>query len=128
MVERVLGVLGGMGPLATIDFLHKLIEETPATRDQEHIPVIAWSVPQIPERHAQRAGLVEVHQQAEPFPSRRVVAIRTEASDVDGRARIRRLRLGRGSGRGRGVSVRSDGGTKGTHDSNYATAAALFTV
>ncbi len=48
--SRVLGVLGGMGPLATVDFLQKLIEETPATRDQEHVPVIAYSVPQIPDR------------------------------------------------------------------------------
>ncbi len=47
---RILGVLGGMGPLATVDFLQKLIEETPAGRDQDHIPVIAYSVPQIPER------------------------------------------------------------------------------
>jgi aspartate racemase len=39
-----------MGPLATVDFLHKLIEETPAMRDQDHLPVISWSVPQIPER------------------------------------------------------------------------------
>ena len=46
----VLGVLGGMGPLATVDFLQKLIEETPATRDQEHVPVVAYSVPQMPER------------------------------------------------------------------------------
>jgi aspartate racemase len=49
-MSKLLGVLGGMGPLATVDFLQKLIEETPATRDQEHIPVIAYSVPQIPER------------------------------------------------------------------------------
>src|SRR6186713_3023570 len=48
--SRVLGVLGGMGPLATVDFLKKLIEETPASRDQEHVPVIAYSVPQIPDR------------------------------------------------------------------------------
>lgn len=47
---RVLGVLGGMGPLATVDFLQKLIEETPASRDQEHVPVVAYSVPQIPDR------------------------------------------------------------------------------
>lgn len=47
---RTLGVLGGMGPYATVDFLQKLIEETPASRDQEHIPVIAYSVPQIPDR------------------------------------------------------------------------------
>ncbi len=49
-MKNVLGVLGGMGPLATVDFLRKLIEETPAARDEEHIPVIAWSVPQIPAR------------------------------------------------------------------------------
>lgn len=49
---RLLGVLGGMGPLATVDFLAKLVAETPATRDQEHIPYIAWGVPQIPERPA----------------------------------------------------------------------------
>jgi aspartate racemase len=49
-MSKLLGVLGGMGPLATVDFLQKLIEETPAQRDQDHLPVIAYSVPQIPER------------------------------------------------------------------------------
>lgn len=48
----LLGVLGGMGPLAAADFLAKLVAETPATRDQEHIPYVAWGVPQIPERPA----------------------------------------------------------------------------
>jgi aspartate racemase len=50
IMSKLLGVLGGMGPLATVDFLQKLIEETPARRDQEHIPVIAYCVPQIPDR------------------------------------------------------------------------------
>jgi aspartate racemase len=45
-----LGVLGGMGPLATADFLVKLIQATPATSDQEHMPVIVHNVPQIPDR------------------------------------------------------------------------------
>ncbi len=49
-MNALLGVLGGMGPLATVDFLGKLIEETPARRDAEHIPVVVWSVPQIPDR------------------------------------------------------------------------------
>ena len=48
----LLGVLGGMGPLATVDFLKKLIEETPAERDEDHVPAIVYSVPQIPERPA----------------------------------------------------------------------------
>lgn len=52
----LLGVLGGMGPLATVDFLHKLIEETPAQRDQDHIPVVVYSVPQIPDRPAAIVG------------------------------------------------------------------------
>jgi len=55
-MRKVLGILGGMGPLATVDFMRKLIEETPAARDEEHIPVIAWSVPQIPERPAAITG------------------------------------------------------------------------
>lgn len=48
----LLGVLGGMGPLAAADFLAKLAAETPAMRDQDHIPYVAWGVPQIPERPA----------------------------------------------------------------------------
>lgn len=45
-----LGVLGGMGPLATADFLVKLIQATPAASDQEHMPVIVHNVPQVPDR------------------------------------------------------------------------------
>jgi aspartate racemase len=62
MNERIaslprLGVLGGMGPLATADFLVKLIQATPATSDQEHMPVIVHNVPQVPDRsHAFLAG------------------------------------------------------------------------
>lgn len=55
----LLGVLGGMGPLATADFLAKLAAATPANRDQEHIPYIAWGVPQIPERPAAILGTGE---------------------------------------------------------------------
>ena len=47
---KLLGVLGGMGPMAAADFFKKLIEETPAQRDQDHVPVIVYSVPQIPSR------------------------------------------------------------------------------
>jgi aspartate racemase len=51
-MPRLLGVLGGMGPLASVDFLAKLIEETPAQSDQDHVPVVLYSVPQIPGRVA----------------------------------------------------------------------------
>ncbi|SMF53918.1 cysteate racemase [Pseudogulbenkiania subflava] len=52
----LVGVLGGMGPLATVDFLHKLILATPAGRDQEHVPTVVWNVPQIPDRQHYLAG------------------------------------------------------------------------
>lgn len=48
----MLGVLGGMGPLATADFYAKLVERTSASRDQEHIPVVIYAVPQVPDRTA----------------------------------------------------------------------------
>jgi aspartate racemase len=53
---RLLGVLGGMGPLAGADFLAKLTRATPASRDADHIPVLLWSVPQVPDRLAAMAG------------------------------------------------------------------------
>ncbi len=49
-VPRTLGVLGGMGPLATVDFLNKLTQATPATLDQDHIPMVVHFCPQIPDR------------------------------------------------------------------------------
>ncbi|MCZ8269811.1 MAG: amino acid racemase [Beijerinckiaceae bacterium] len=49
-VRRMIGVLGGMGPLATVDFMQKIIHLTPAERDQDHIPMVVVSVPQIPDR------------------------------------------------------------------------------
>ena len=45
-----LGVLGGMGPAATADFLRRLAEVTPAERDQDHIPVILYGDPTTPDR------------------------------------------------------------------------------
>jgi aspartate racemase len=50
--ERILGVLGGMGPLAGATFLTRLTLLTPASRDQDHIPVVLWSDPRVPDRTA----------------------------------------------------------------------------
>jgi aspartate racemase len=46
----MIGVLGGMGPAATVDFLAKLIRLTPAERDQDHVPVVVLSEPRVPDR------------------------------------------------------------------------------
>lgn len=48
----MLGVIGGMGPLATADFFRKLVDATPAAHDEDHIPVLIHSVPQVPSRPA----------------------------------------------------------------------------
>lgn len=50
--EKVVGVLGGMGPEATVDFFHKLTVHTPAKLDQQHLHVIIYSNPRVPDRTA----------------------------------------------------------------------------
>ena len=45
-----IGVVGGVGPAATVDFLDKIVRNTPAQRDQEHIKVVVEMNPQIPDR------------------------------------------------------------------------------
>jgi aspartate racemase len=56
MTEKVLGVLGGMGPLASAQFMLRLTQLTPAGRDQDHIPAVLWSDPRIPDRIAGQRG------------------------------------------------------------------------
>jgi len=53
---RRIGILGGMGPAAALDLQAKILALTPATRDEEHLPVVTWNVPQIPDRVAAIAG------------------------------------------------------------------------
>jgi aspartate racemase len=50
MSEKILGVLGGMGPLASAHFMVRLTELTPAATDQEHVPAVLWSDPRVPDR------------------------------------------------------------------------------
>jgi aspartate racemase len=50
MPDRIIGILGGMGPEATADLFREIIRLTPAKKDQEHIPVIVYSDPRVPER------------------------------------------------------------------------------
>jgi aspartate racemase len=47
-----IGIVGGVGPAATVDFLDKIVRNTPARRDQEHIKVVVEQNPQIPDRTA----------------------------------------------------------------------------
>lgn len=56
VIPGLIGVLGGMGPLATVDFMQKVLLATPSTSDQDHIPMVVSSIPQIPDRTAAFRG------------------------------------------------------------------------
>lgn len=58
-----IGILGGMGPLATIDLYLKIVELTNAKKDQDNIPIIIDNYPQIPDRTAYILGGGE-----DPYP------------------------------------------------------------
>lgn len=45
-----LGILGGMGPMATAHFYEKLIALTSVKQDQDHLPVVLWADPRVPDR------------------------------------------------------------------------------
>lgn len=47
-----LGIVGGVGPAATVDFMGKVVSNTPAGRDQDHIKMVVEQNPQIPDRTA----------------------------------------------------------------------------
>lgn len=48
--HKTLGVIGGLGPMATAYFMQLVVEMTEAGRDQDHFPMIIYSMPQIPDR------------------------------------------------------------------------------
>lgn len=50
------GVIGGVGPAATVDFLDKIVRNTSAERDQDHIKLVLEHNPQIPDRTAALIG------------------------------------------------------------------------
>ena len=73
----LLGVLGGMGPLATVDFMHKLLQSTAARSDQEHVPVLISSIPQIPDRTRAFCG-----EGSSPLSAMVACALRLKAAGV----------------------------------------------
>lgn len=49
---KTIGILGGMGPAATVDLMNRIISMTDAESDQEHIPMIVDNDTRIPDRTA----------------------------------------------------------------------------
>jgi len=48
--EKIIGVLGGMGPEATLQFFRLLLRLTPAAKDQDHLRIIIDDNPKVPDR------------------------------------------------------------------------------
>lgn len=48
--KKVVGVLGGMGPDATVDFMGKVVRLSAAEIDQDHVRMIVDHNPQVPDR------------------------------------------------------------------------------
>ena len=61
---KKLGVIGGLGPMATALFMQMVTEMTDAEVDQEHIEMLIHSCPQIPDR----TSYILDHAKADPKP------------------------------------------------------------
>lgn len=61
---KTLGVIGGLGPMATAYFLRRIVEMTDADTDQEHLDVVVFNRPSIPDRTA----YILDHEKPSPLP------------------------------------------------------------
>lgn len=77
-MKRVAGVLGGMGPDATVDFMAKVIALTPAGKDQDHVRMLVDHNPGIPNRQA-----ALLHGGEDPGPVLAAMAAGLEAAGAD---------------------------------------------
>ena len=50
MPEKIIGILGGMGPEATIDLFTKIVKGTKVRKDQDHFRILIDNNPKIPDR------------------------------------------------------------------------------
>ncbi len=50
MKEKIVGIIGGLGPEATVDLMRRVIRATPAGDDQDHIRMLVDCNPKVPSR------------------------------------------------------------------------------
>ncbi len=79
-MHRTIGVLGGLGPWATLDFFEKVLRLTPARRDQEHLRLIIDNNPKIPDRGPAILGTPGAE---DPLPALLATARTVEAAGAD---------------------------------------------
>ena len=75
---KTIGIMGGMGPMATVDLMKKIILGTEAATDQEHIPMLVDNNTQVPDRTRAIQGKGE-----SPVPELQKSAKRLEALGAD---------------------------------------------
>lgn len=73
-----IGMIGGLGPAATVDLYDKIVKASPAATDQEHFKLVVDQNPQIPDR-----TLAILHDGVDPTLAMYVCARRLEAMDCD---------------------------------------------
>lgn len=56
METKTVGVIGGLGPLATLDFFDRVLKRTRAVKEQEHLRLIIDNNTKIPDRNAYMRG------------------------------------------------------------------------
>ena len=76
--KKTVGILGGMGPAATIEFFRRLVAATPAAVDQAHLRILIDNNPHVPDRSAAIFGRGE-----DPRPALADMARRLEAWGAD---------------------------------------------
>jgi aspartate racemase len=76
--NKIAGVIGGMGPEATVDFMAKVIAFTEAKVDQDHVQMLVEHNPKIPSRHAALFGDGD-----DPVPVLAAMAARLEAGGAN---------------------------------------------
>lgn len=77
-MKKTIGILGGMGPLATCDLFQKIIQVTDARCDQSHVRVCVDSNTEIPDRTA-----AILHGGADPLPEMKKSALNLQRMGAD---------------------------------------------
>ena len=77
-MNKTIGIVGGMGPLATCDLMNKIINHTDAGCDQEYIRICVDCNTNIPDR----TGAI-LHGGADPLPEMTKSAVRLQGMGAD---------------------------------------------
>jgi aspartate racemase len=78
VADKLVGIIGGMGPDATVDFMARILAATPASTDQEHVRMLVENNPRIPSRQLAMRG-----EGQDPGPTIAAIAARLEAAGAD---------------------------------------------